>query len=510
MYWVIAKKFFGSARGVLSGLLLLFVFGCTPGTSQTQSAVLSTLTTQVESVADLRSLAYGPRDLAPPAGAVIIPAGSDINAVLDDYRPGTVFYLQAGEYRGASVELDRNDVLMGAAGATLIGAVKLIFTPEGEYWVSNNQSSEISASELNCQEGVTSCNLAEQLFIEDEPVRRVSSFKELAPGTFYFDYAADKIYLVDNPAGREVELSVMPIAIRGAPGATITNLTIEKYAPSPHRVAVTTDRDMTVSNNLIQLNSGGGISLDSNTVARGNRVLLNGRVGITGSELDGAVISNNEIAFNNFQRFDTSHSGAGLKVTDSRDVLVRFNYAHDNIGHGLWSDYQVVEIHYINNLVTNNLMHGIIHEVSGPARIEGNLIEGNGRMGVFISGSRDVEISANTLLFNRTGLAARTNCRDFTLYDRVENVRFSGNTVYQRGEDSNWPWGKAASLSIDPNCEYWDDAYVRANYTSLGNSFENNTYYLSEGADFYFGTVVGVEQWQRNGQDTLGTFTTLP
>ena len=58
----------------------------------------------------------------------------------------------------------------------------------------------------------------------------------MVPGTFYFDYAADKIYIADNPAGHTIEAGNLVDAFHGnAQNVTVQNLVIEKYNPPVYR-----------------------------------------------------------------------------------------------------------------------------------------------------------------------------------------------------------------------------------------------------------------------------------
>ena len=46
------------------------------------------------------------------------------------------------------------------------------------------------------------------MFFDGGPLIRVGSVAAVGPGKFYFDQAADKIYIGNNPAGHLVEATV--------------------------------------------------------------------------------------------------------------------------------------------------------------------------------------------------------------------------------------------------------------------------------------------------------------
>ena len=57
----------------------------------------------------------------------------------------------------------------------------------------------------------------------------------------------------------------------------------------------------------------------------------------------------------------------------------RGNWVHDNIGNGIWSDGNVHDVTYENNLVQDNTGIGIFHEISWDATIRNNVVRNNFR-----------------------------------------------------------------------------------------------------------------------------------
>jgi parallel beta-helix repeat protein len=493
--------------------ILLMMTSCAPFLAQQASNGLAAPESGVAGIVERAGTSsdYGPipNPIIPP-GAIVIHPGNDIQATISRSRAGSVFFIKRGTYRQQTLRLRENDVLIGEYGATLNGAKVLSsLSQEGDYWVATGQRDEGEVTDFNCSDKDTKiCNFPEQLFLANVLLQQVTTLDELETGKWYFDYAGDKVYLADNPTGKLIELSVTPRAIEGAGGAKIYNLVIEKYAASAGQVVVRTQANMLVENNDISFNSGVGLSLKNNVIARKNKLSYNGQYGVTAVQADDVLVEQNEIAFNNTKRLNHNYNGGGTKFVRTKGLTIRGNYVHRNYGTGLWTDFDNVDVLYEDNTVTANADNGILHEISGRARIVNNLVEGNGKHGIYISSSSDVVVTQNTLKYNKSGLVARTNCRKGdTVKYRVQNVEFYNNIVYQRGSDEEWPWGKAASLSIAQQCDAWDDDYIRTYFNNMGNLFFFNTYYLSDGADFVWNNQeMDYNVWRASGQDWDGTF----
>ena len=80
----------------------------------------------------------------------------------------------------------------------------------------------------------------------------------------------------------------------------------------------------------------------------------------------------NEIAFNNYADFDPFWEAGGSKFFLTRDLIVRDNFVHRNDGTGLWTDIDNIGAVFEKNVVTDNGLRGIQHEISF------NVVERNG------------------------------------------------------------------------------------------------------------------------------------
>jgi hypothetical protein len=174
----------------------------------------------------------------------------------------------------------------------------------------------------------------------------VDSVSKVLPGTFYFDYYADEIYIADNLAGHTVEAGSLAHAFTGiADNVTIQNLTITKYnSPAQTGAINLTGNGIVVIDNEISLNYGVGLNVEgNNTVISRNYTHHNGQMGMTGGG-DNISVSANEIAHNgSWSGVNPLWEGGGFKFGHSNNLVVANNYSHDNYGYGMWTD--------INNMI---------------------------------------------------------------------------------------------------------------------------------------------------------------
>ena len=98
------------------------------------------------------------------------------------------------------------------------------------------------------------------MFLDNTPLKPVDALSKVVPGTFYFDYAADKIYIADNPTGHTIEAGKLTDAFHGsATNVTVQNLVIEKYDPPIQDGAIQGGQGWTIQDNEVRLNYAVGI-----------------------------------------------------------------------------------------------------------------------------------------------------------------------------------------------------------------------------------------------------------
>jgi len=349
--------------------------------------------------------------------------GEDLAEAARHHPEGTEFLIRAGVHRGQSVEPRNGQTFTGEAGAVLTGAVLLdAWYPEGEYWVIEDQTwqGQVHGHCTPDLPGYEGCRYPEDLFFDDEPLWQETSLSELdAPGEWFFDYVADRIYVLDDPTAVRVELSVTRHAFHGsAEGVTIQDLVIEKYAPPAQHAAVHAwsgtsgpqGRDWIVRNNEIRWNHALGVRTSHGMIVSGNQIIENGQLGIGGSGND-VLVENNTISRNHWAGFNPFWEAGGTKWVLTDGLVVRGNTVRDNDGPGLWTDIDNVNVLYEGNWVTGNAQSGIFHEISRDAVIRYNVSKWNGAgfdpwlwgAQILVSTSRNVEIHDNTVVVGAGG-----------------------------------------------------------------------------------------------------------
>ena len=101
------------------------------------------------------------------------------------------------------------DRFAGEPGTVLSGARQLTsFARSGAYWFASGQTQQGPRNEASCDQGFSRCAYPEDLYFDGLPLRHVDNIGAVGPGTFFFDYNADRIYFYDDPTNRLVEASV--------------------------------------------------------------------------------------------------------------------------------------------------------------------------------------------------------------------------------------------------------------------------------------------------------------
>jgi parallel beta-helix repeat protein len=361
-----------------------------------------------------------------------------------------------------------------------------------------------------CRSSTPLCYRPEDLFINDVPLKHVGSLGEVGSGKWYFDYAADKIYFADDPTGKVVEASVSRAAFSGnADNVTIQSLTIEKYANPLQQGAVapgafgqTGGRNWLVQDNIVRDNHGEGIRINEGARLLRNTVHHQGQVGIAGFGSN-ALVEGNEVYANNFAGVNPNWAAGGIKFNGATsyvnsDIVMRNNNVHDNDGYGLWCDFNCLRTIYEGNQVARNSSWGISQEIAGSATISNNILTDNGG-GIFISTSRDVEVTGNTITgpWPMVGLDENRGTGAFGTLVLI-NLYVHDNTItLPAGVQNSHHIGVIQTRGVN-------DAF-----TSGNNRFVSNHYTLS-GVQRPFAWLNAYRtssEWRTFGLDSGGTFT---
>jgi hypothetical protein len=429
-----------------------------------------------------------------PAGVQLYP-GNDIQAAVNANPSGTTFILNPGTYRLQRLVPKDGDVFSGQTGAILNGAILVTsWQTSSNIWVAQVSGiTQASSYRGVCLSTSPACMYPEDLFFDSQPQTRVASLASVIPGAWYFDYAAQKAYAGSNPTGHVTEISTSGAAFSGsASSVTLRNLIIEKYASIAGYGAIQAtstsggaSNGWIVDSNELRLNHGMGLRISNSMQVTRNKFHDNGQMGLGGTGSN-VLIENNEIYKNNYAGYSWNWEAGGDKFTWSTNLTIRGNYSHDNNGPGLWTDINNDYVLYENNHTTRNVMAGIDHEISFHATIRNNLIENDGfsplgtgsiwwGSGILIQNSSNVEVYGNTVTNCMDAIggiqADRGNAPDGTPY-RLMNLNVHDNIVTQQ---VNYAEGIVKATVFDNSV-----------FTSWGNHFQNDTYYLTDLSHPYF------------------------
>lgn len=297
----------------------------------------------------------------------------------------------------------------------------------------------------------------EQVFVDGAPLWQLLSPPpaELASflrqrvadqDSFLYDAATDSLYVGRSPVGHRLEASVRSRALLiagSAAGSRLVGLRFEGFAPM-HRdadAAVVVDADAVVLDDVeIVHSSATGLFVGARDVRLHNvRAVANGARGGAAHEAHGLVVEDSLFEQNNRERFDHRNCNggtncvlAGLKITDSRGVQVQRSAFRHNIAHGLWCDLGCAEVTVAGNTVRGNDGVGVFYEVSTSGTITDNVIveqEGEGGIGLMLSGVQDSDVARNTFAYNRTQLVVADDVRQ-----RPGTLRIGGNLFAERAD----------------------------------------------------------------------------
>jgi hypothetical protein len=390
---------------------------------------------------------------SPPeaCSGVAVAAGDELGRAVASHPPGTTFCLQAGVHHPSGVVPKDGQRFIGMGEDTVLSGARTLAAADARregagrwYWPDQRQQSAPHGTLIGTAGGARpnpGDRYNEELFVtpsgtrHDPPRRyqRVLSLADLGPGRWYFDDAADRIYLTDDPRGlRLIETSVAPTAITAQGHARpshvlIENLVVEKYASVAQQAtiggggAVDWDfRDVTV-----RYNHGAGAELGPGTQMVNCRIDHMGQVGLLGggdAPDRPTALRESEVDHNRTLSFDPDWEAGGAKFTRSfgAGMVVENSYFHDNPGGGLWFDIDNYNVVVRSNRFEDNDYRGLLYEVSRDARVHWNQVVGTRRgpenfarngAAIVVFNSAGVQVSQNLLRDNANGVLLREDRR---------------------------------------------------------------------------------------------------
>src|SRR5215475_2098604 len=433
-------------------------------------------------LAGAASWAYGPKARSTPAGAIILNPGDNISAIVSNSPAGATFYFEPGVYRGVSLAPKDGQTFIGAEGAVLNGSAVLTdWTQSGNLWVIGGQTQQGPVNHsAEFLPGTQRPGNPETVFLDNTPLKPVDALSKVVPGTFYFDYAADQIYIADSPTGHTVEAGKLTDAFHGsATNVTVQNLVVEKYDPMIQYGAIRGDQSWTIRDNEVRLNYAVGIFAQDGSQIIGNYVHDNGQMGLGGGG-NNILVQGNELARNGFwSGIDPNWESGGFKFAETDNLVVRGNYSHDNFGSGMWTDIDNIHTLYEDNLVVHNTGSGIAHEISYDAIIRNNTLIANGygdTRGWGWGSAINIQNSQNVQVYgNRVDMTGGNNGIVLIQQNRGSGAYGPHTTTGNQIHDN---------IIVDHDAKGANGGFADTNLSGMlngRNTWSNNQYFMSDG-----------------------------
>jgi len=422
---------------------------------------------------------------------------ADLRTLIDSHAEGTTFCLSDGTYRPEQPLRPKNGQRFIGVSEAIISGSQVVddFRRDATgYWTTAWIAPKPTLGG-ECDHGYTGCAYADDVFLDNVRLWRVTSLSDLRPGAAYIDYGARQLYLAEDPGNSKVEVAIAPYAFGGsARNVEIRGLVIEKFANNALGAgAINSLSNWLILRNEVRLNHGAGIAGSNGARVIDNYVHHNGQYGFKGTGI-GSSFEGNEVSFNNTAGFDGGAAG-GSKWMRTKDLVVRNNYFHHNHGAGIWVDNDNYNALIQDNVTVDNAGHGIHYEVSYNAVIRNNRSANNGAWGILVTSSPNVEVFGNEISNNGIGgiLLQQTNRGTGAFGPHLAtNNSVHDNTITMRSGFTG------ARSAVNDNLIYGNN-----------NRFARNNYRLANLAGKYFlwnRTKMVKDQWVRLGHDTAGSF----
>jgi parallel beta-helix repeat protein len=278
----------------------------------------------------------------------------------------------------------------------------------------------------------------DQMWIDGAPLRQVGSAGSVVAGTFYADYANQRLIIGSDPNGHEVRASDKNIAMTvSSPYSILRGIGIRRYANNVSDLGALRmcGKYQRLENVVISDNATTGAAV----TGIGSKVVhvtaeRNGLLGIVANYADGIVVDYTVARNNNVEHFNHSPVSGGVKITRTRGITVSNSIFSGNDGPGLWLDESTYNSTIVNNQMINNVGHGMSLEISDTSVIAGNLVTGDGGYGLKINDSGNVQIWNNTIQAARHDIWLVQDTR------RASNLSVPGHDPRQPLPDPTMPW----------------------------------------------------------------------
>jgi parallel beta-helix repeat protein len=491
-----------------------------------------------------------------PAAGIEIPASlstAQVETLVNTPGPGRVFCWMPGVHRiRGTLVMHPGDTFLGISDP-ITGARPII---DGSVvrkhwarlsrtrWVAHVRGLAVPSIFLppggRCLDGSNHCAYPDDVFFGEKRLRRVWSLRAQGRGSYFVDYATNRIYIGRDPSVATISQSVpLPIGswpqplISALSGGTISGLTIEKCGVALQGAAIRGFR-VTVTDVDVHFCHGWGLDVDDLSTVADSAVHSNGQgcVVVNGHLplVIGApgTVSGDQVYGNGWIRCWGICAGVKSSTTDGLSIIN--NAIYGNYGSGVWVDGNSINYNIQDNSIVDNRTAGVMLEISYDGVVQGNTILGSGMRpvepikvgaihvlasGGCLSACPAIPTTGILIRQNTVGSTADPNAYGIVLRDQsrgagpygihvVRDVTVVGNTITLCG------------TTVGPIASTFDGFDSGGDYSiySSANTFEDNHYVITSAQlpAFRWQTAGGsmdgwltFEQWQQAGMDTNDT-----
>lgn len=443
---------------------------------------------------------------------------------VDQLKPGDILLIASGTYR-ERVEVKRGGTAKAPVTISAMPGARVVVTgadllPDG--WTRHDDGAYSHAwphrFPINGPDDLTHpadkehelTGRAEQVTHLGRPLRQVLRRDQVAPGTFFVDLAANKLYVKlrdgGDPANTDIEASTRGQWLSsGASHVRARGVTFRHAANHAQRgafVLVGKASGWVVEDCVFERANGPGATFTGEGhVVRRSEFRDNGQLGFGAWSCHDTRIEECGVSRNNVKGYLTDWEAGGLKVTMSRGFVLDRCRVIDNRGPGIWYDIGNEKATVSHCLVADNDEAGVFYEISYGLHAHDNVVVNNanagtkprrawGYGGITLSSSEDCVIEHNTVVGNRDGITFREQNRttprlsggEVRILNRGHAVR---NNVVAHSEGHNVAlWFDTTFFGPHPRGHDRNDR-VSEDPKTLKLSFENNLLHTPEGRPNY-------------------------
>ncbi|AZS35597.1 hypothetical protein CVS47_00189 [Microbacterium lemovicicum] len=415
-----------------------------------------------------------------------------VQAAVNAARSGNTIVIRRGTYheqvevpwaKSLTIQAYPNETVWFDGSSTVTNWIQ-----SGSTWVAGNWGAQFSSDIAGDASRYTDPNYPmashpDQVFIDGSAQRQVASAAEVVPGTFAVDYAAKKIILGSNPAGKTVRASDLGQAFNVvSEGTTLQGFGVRRYGTNFNLKGAIRMQNVksTLRDVVISQNATIGLSL-TNADGLVERVTAenNGMLGIGMNVAHNLVLRDSVISGNNTERFKKAPVAGGVKITSSQNVTVTNSDVVNNKANGLWFDVSSYNVKIAGVRANNNSFTQIVIELSAKVLLMNNQTLG-GEQGVAVFNASNVRIynsdfGANSLHSLKLAQDARRYATSERSATYLRNAGLEGEMTWIVKDIvvSNNVFGSGGYFSIRAMDGRSNRAVDTWNLTITGNLFNN-------------------------------------